>query len=164
MAFITIDWTIKMLTMLSSLYHVVDFTMQERTNKNVMFVRNLWLPQLIVSTILFITSTISSLSITRPSAPFLFGDVFVLTTVEKLLAIGFNTHLIFFFATLEDIDIAFMVLPITVFTFCIFDALVAVAYLEMLSLIRKMPRGRRSANDVVCALKRQGRTLYGFGG
>ena len=127
---LSIDWSIKLLVLVVSLYHVFDFTQQDRTNKSIMFVRNLWLPQLIVSFILSITSTISSIFITKASTTFLYGDVFVLTTVEKLLTIGYNAHLIIFFASLSDIDIAFMILPIAVFAFFILDALVVVLYLD----------------------------------
>ena len=127
---LSIDWTIKLLVMLTSLYHVFDFTRQDRTQKSVMFVKNVWLPQLIVSFILAITSTLSSFFLTKASATFLYGDVFILTTIEKLLTIGYNSHLIIFFATLNDIDFAFMVLPISVFAFLIMDALVVVAYLD----------------------------------
>ena len=83
----------------------------------------MWLPQLILCVLLIISSTISRIFLRKKSnsgdedSKYLYGDVFILTTIDKLLSIGYNGHLIIFFLTRRDIDIAYMIIPVLVFLF-----------------------------------------------
>ena len=61
---------------------------------------------------------------------YLYGDVFILTTIDKLVSIGYNGHLIIFFLTRRDIDIAYMIIPVLVFLYYILDSALVVAYLD----------------------------------
>ena len=124
------DWLLKSFVLVTSLYHVWDFAYREKTSQSILYVRNVWLPQSLVALILFITSTLSSIFRANVKREIIYGDVFVLTTVEKLITIGYNSHLIIFYVTLNDIDFAFMILPVTVFLFFIIDAIMVVAYLD----------------------------------
>ena len=78
-----------------------------------------WLPQLAVAAVLVTTGLLSHLSAPHGGKRTLYGDVFVLTTIEKLTVIGYNAHLIVFITSRADIDIAYMVLPLAVFIFYI---------------------------------------------
>ena len=98
--------------------------------------RFVWLPQLILCVLLIISSTISRIFLRMKSnsgdedSKYLYGDVFILTTIDKLLSIGYNGHLIIFFLTRRDIDIAYMILPVLVFLYYILDSALVVAYLD----------------------------------
>ena len=58
---------------------------------------------MMIITALLLISSLVSLWLTgqknmfEENSKFIFGDVFVLTTIDKLLTIGFNIHLIIFF-------------------------------------------------------------------
>ena len=127
----SLDCVLKLLVLLTSLFHVGNFSWWGNSQKEpVIFVKNIWLPQLVVALVLLLTNSLSWVFLRKKDALFLYGDVFFLTTVEKLVIIGYNIHLIIFFATLSDIDVAFTVLPISVFSFFILDSAVVIAYLD----------------------------------
>ena len=97
--------------------------------------RFVWLPQLIICVLLIFSSSISRLFLRMKNtgnedSKYLYGDVFILTTIDKLLSIGYNGHLIIFFLTRKDIDLAYMVLPVLVCIYYILDSAVVVAYLD----------------------------------
>ena len=98
--------------------------------------RFVWLPQLVLCVLLIISSTISRIFLRMKSnsgdedSKYLYGDVFILTTIDKLLSIGYNGHLIIFFLTRRDIDIAYMIIPVLVFLYYILDSAMVVAYLD----------------------------------
>ena len=98
--------------------------------------RFVWLPQLVLCVLLIISSTISRIFLRMKSnsgdedSKYLYGDVFILTTIDKLLSIGYNGHLIIFFLTRRDIDTAYMIIPVLVFLYYILDSALVVAYLD----------------------------------
>ena len=64
--------------------------------------RYVWIPQALISSLLMVTRLLSHFTAhhtSHQSSKLLMGDVFILTTFEKLLAIGYNGHLIIFFTT-----------------------------------------------------------------
>ena len=57
---------------------------------------------MMISVMLLISSLLSQCFMVHKqtledNTKFMFGDVFVLTTIDKLLCIGFNIHLVIFF-------------------------------------------------------------------
>ena len=64
--------------------------------------RYILLPQMIICSLLLLTRGISHFTAqftSKASSRLVMSDVFILTTIEKLLAVGYNAHLIIFFTT-----------------------------------------------------------------
>ena len=64
--------------------------------------RYILLPQMIICSLLLLTRGISHFTAqltSQVSSSLVMSDVFILTTVEKLIAVGYNAHLIIFFTT-----------------------------------------------------------------
>ena len=64
--------------------------------------RYILLPQIIICSLLLLTRGISHFTAqftSQASSRLMMSDVFILTTIEKLIAVGYNAHLIIFFTT-----------------------------------------------------------------
>lgn len=132
--FFNVDISSKILILLLSLNYYISGRNGISTQEKV-FSRFIWLPQLILS-IFLLMSKILSIYCARKSKKadsenkYIFGDIFVLTTVDKLISIGYNIHLIVFMSTRRDIDFAYMIIPLLVFLYYIIDSAVVVFYIN----------------------------------
>merc|ERR1712062_499052 len=122
-SFISFDLASKLVISFSSIYYIQNATTGTKS-KELTFARFVWLPQLIICVLLIFSSSISRLFLRMKNtgnedSKYLYGDVFILTTIDKLLSIGYNGHLIIFFLTRKDIDLSY-----------ILDSAVVVAYLD----------------------------------
>ena len=69
--------------------------------------RYILLPQMIISSLLLLTRGVSHFTAqftNQASSSLIMSDVFILTTIEKLIAVGYNAHLIIFFTTRRSGD------------------------------------------------------------
>ena len=118
---------------LSSLHRLLslDPSAADSAPKTVMFMRNVWVPELAVSLLLLLTSTFSCLCASLPHHRLLITDTFVLIAAEKLVIIGFNLHLIIFHVDLlRSTESALLLLPLLVFLLSMAESAVAVLYLD----------------------------------
>ena len=99
--------------------------------RNVLFLRNIWVPQLVVSLILLLTGIFSSASASLRNSSIVFADTFCVIMLEKLVVIGYNLHLIVFHAKLlYSSESALLLLPLMVFLVSVLESGVVVAYLD----------------------------------
>ena len=67
--------------------------------------RFIWLPEVIICVLLIFSNLVSKLLLRGKKdsggedKKYVFGDVFILTTFDKLISIGYNAHLVIFFIT-----------------------------------------------------------------
>merc|ERR1712012_1336750 len=99
---LSFDYISKVIIVFVSSFYIQ--TVNGSHSREVFFSRYVWLPQLIICVLLLITNTLSFFLLRNKKSEesnrkFLFGDVFILTTIDKLLSIGCNGHLIIFFIT-----------------------------------------------------------------
>ena len=128
-----LDLASKLLMVCSSLHCILtsDLSTQETRFKNVLFVRNVWVPQLFVSLFLLLTSLISSACASLRHRNIVLADSFLVITLEKLITIGYNLHLIIFHSSLlYTTESALLLLPLLVFALSTLDSALAILYLD----------------------------------
>ena len=129
----SLDLVLKFATFSSSLYHLTttDLSDKETKFKNLLFIRNIWLPELCVSLLLFITAIFSRVSTMFLSRSIVYIDTFVIILLEKLVMIGYNLHLIIFHVSLiYKTESALLLLPLLIFLLSAVECTVTVLYLD----------------------------------
>ena len=129
----SLDLVLKFVTFCSSLYHLTttDLHNEETKFRNLLFTRNIWLPELCVSLLLFITASFSRVSAVFLSRSIVYIDTFVIILLEKLVMIGYNLHLIIFHASLiYKTESALLLLPLLIFLLSAVECTVTVLYLD----------------------------------
>merc|ERR1712242_450474 len=125
-SFLTFDLLSKVVISFLSVGYI--HTAQSSNSKEIVLLRFIWLPEVIICVLLILSNLASQLLLRGKKdnggddKKYVFGDVFILTTLDKLISIGYNAHLVIFFITRRDIDIAYMVLPVLVFLYYILDS------------------------------------------
>ena len=131
----SLDLVLKFATFCSSLYHLslttTDLHDEETKFRNILFTRNIWLPELCVSLLLLLTALFSRVSAIFLSRSIVYIDTFVIILLEKLVMIGYNLHLIIFHVSLiYKTESALLLLPLLIFLLSAVECTVTVLYLD----------------------------------
>ena len=130
---LNLDLILKFVTFSSALYQLVasDLNLEETRFRNILFVRNIWLPETIISLFLLLTAIFSKVSAMFSHRGAVYFDTFVITGLEKLVMIGYNLHLIIFHLSLiNKTESALLLLPLVIFILSAKECTTTLLYLD----------------------------------